>query len=33
VAADESRANTAVSQVWSPDPAPTYRLALFRTHF
>ena len=33
VAADESRASTAVSQVWSPDPAPTYRLALFRTHF
>ncbi|HTB58181.1 MAG TPA: hypothetical protein VLC06_09920 [Polyangia bacterium] len=33
VAADESRANTAVSQVWSPDPAPTYRLALFRTRF
>ncbi len=33
VAADESRANTAVSQVWSPDPARTYRLALFRTSF
>jgi hypothetical protein len=33
VAADESRASAAVSQVWSPDPAPTYRLALFRTHF
>ncbi len=30
VAADESRANTAVSQLWSPDPAPTYRLALFQ---
>ena len=33
VAADESRASTAVSQVWSRDPAPTYRLALFRTSF
>ena len=33
VAADESRASTAVSQVWSPDPARTYRLALFRTSF
>jgi hypothetical protein len=33
VAADESRASAAVSQVWSPDPAPTYRLALFRTRF
>ena len=33
VAADESRANTAVSQAWSPDPARTFRLALFRTHF
>jgi hypothetical protein len=33
VAADESRANTAVSQVWSPDPARTFRLALFRTSF
>lgn len=33
VAADESRANTAVSQLWSPDPARTYRLALFRTSF
>ena len=31
VAADESRASTAVSQIWSRDPAPTYRLALFRT--
>ena len=33
VAADESRASTAVSQVWSPDPARTYRMALFRTSF
>ena len=33
VAADESRASTAVSQLWSPDPAPTYRLALFRARF
>lgn len=33
VAADESRASAAVSQVWSPDPARTYRLALFQTHF
>jgi F0F1-type ATP synthase assembly protein I len=33
VAADESRASTAVSQLWSPDPARTYRLALFRTSF
>src|SRR5262249_34614605 len=33
VAADESRANAAVSQVWSPDPAPTYRLALFQKRF
>jgi hypothetical protein len=33
VAADESRASTAVSQVWSPDPARTYRLALFRARF
>ena len=33
VAADESRASTAVSQVWSPDPARTYRLALFRASF
>ncbi len=33
VAADESRASTAVSQVWSRDPAPTYRLALFRASF
>ena len=33
VAADESRASTAVSQIWSRDPAPTYRLALFRARF
>ncbi|HEX3903558.1 MAG TPA: hypothetical protein VH853_11965 [Polyangia bacterium] len=33
VAADESRANAAVSRLWSPDPAPTYRLALFRASF
>ena len=33
VAADESRANTAVSKLWSPDPAPTFRLALFRARF
>jgi hypothetical protein len=33
VAADESRASTAVSQLWSPDPARTYRLALFRARF
>ena len=33
VAADESRASAAVSQVWSPDPARTYRLALFRASF
>jgi hypothetical protein len=33
VAADESRASTAVSQVWSQDPARTYRLALFRASF
>ncbi len=33
VAADESRASTAVSKLWSPDPAPTFRLALFRAHF
>jgi len=33
VVADESRASTAVGQVWSPDPAPTYRLALFRARF
>jgi hypothetical protein len=33
VAADESRANTAVSHLWSPDPAPTYRLALYQHRF
>jgi len=33
VVADESRANQAVSSVWSPDPARTYRLALFTKHF
>jgi hypothetical protein len=33
VAADESRANTAVSHLWSPDPAPTFRLALYRARF
>jgi hypothetical protein len=33
VAGDESRADRAVSSVWSPDPARTYRLALFRAHF
>ena len=33
VAADESRASAAVSQLWSPDPARTYRLALFRASF
>jgi len=33
VAADESRASAAVSQNWKSDPAPTYRLALFRTSF
>lgn len=33
VVADESRASSAVSSVWSPDPAPTYRLALFTKHF
>jgi hypothetical protein len=33
VVADESRASSAVSQVWSPDPARTYRLALFQRHF
>ncbi|HVV50765.1 MAG TPA: hypothetical protein VHO06_13960 [Polyangia bacterium] len=33
VVADESRANAAVSQLWRPDPAPTYRLALYRVHF
>jgi hypothetical protein len=33
VVADESRADRAVSSVWSPDPARTYRLALFAKHF
>jgi hypothetical protein len=33
VAADESRANAAVSQLWSPDPAHTYRVALFQERF
>jgi hypothetical protein len=33
VVADESRANQAVSSIWSPDPAHTYRLALFTKHF
>jgi hypothetical protein len=33
VAADESRADRAVSSVWSPDPARTYRLALFGARF
>jgi hypothetical protein len=33
VAVDESRASTAVSQVWSPDPAPTFRLALLQKRF
>jgi hypothetical protein len=33
VVADESRASQAVSSVWSPDPAPTYRLALFTKRF
>ena len=33
VIADESRASQAVSSIWSPDPAPTYRLALFTKHF
>jgi hypothetical protein len=33
VAADESRANRAVSQLWAPDPARTYRVALFQAHF
>jgi hypothetical protein len=32
VAGDESRADRAVS-VWSPDPARTYRLALFHARF
>jgi hypothetical protein len=33
VAVDESRASSAVSQVWSNDPAHTYRLALFEKRF
>jgi hypothetical protein len=33
VIADESRASEAVSSAWSPDPARTYRLALFTTRF
>jgi hypothetical protein len=33
VAADESRASAVVSHLWSPDPAHTYRLALFRASF
>src|SRR5947199_377333 len=33
VVADESRASQAVSSIWSPDPAPTYRLALFTKQF
>jgi hypothetical protein len=33
VAVDESRANAAVSQLWRPDPAPTFRLALFQKRF
>lgn len=33
VVADESRANQAVSSIWSPDPARTYRLALLTKHF
>jgi hypothetical protein len=33
VVADESRANQAVSSVWAPDPARTYRVALFTKHF
>jgi hypothetical protein len=33
VTADESRANAAVSQLWSPDPARTYRLALYQARF
>jgi hypothetical protein len=32
VVAQESRASQAVS-LWSPDPAPTYRLALYRVSF
>ncbi|HLK89103.1 MAG TPA: hypothetical protein VKZ18_04360 [Polyangia bacterium] len=33
VVGDESRADRAVSSVWSPDPARTYRLALYQAHF
>jgi hypothetical protein len=33
VIADESRASAAVSSIWSPDPAPTYRVALLTRHF
>jgi len=33
VAVDENRASSAVSQVWSNDPAHTYRLALFEKRF
>jgi len=33
VVADESRADQAVSSAWSPDPAHTYRVALFTKHF
>ncbi len=33
VVADESRANQAVSSLWQPDPARTYRVALFTRHF
>jgi hypothetical protein len=33
VAVDESRASTAVSQVWSPNPARTYQVALFQKRF
>ncbi len=33
VVADESRASQAVSSIWQPDPAHTYRVALFTKHF
>jgi hypothetical protein len=33
VVADESRADQAVSSAWSPNPAHTYRVALFTKHF
>jgi len=33
VVADESRADQAVSSAWTPDPARTYRVALFTKHF